>query len=357
MAIWKSRSRQDWCFEFRFRKHRYTGRGFKTRRDAQVAEHVKRKEVRAGKQTLVPMGFRELASIYLDDAERRFTSKTYKGKARAFRAFLSFNAGDITITEITPLHVDTFLKTLHSNNSYNVYRKELSTLFEFVRTKMKLPITNPCSELDKLPHTPRQKYIPSETDVLKLINGADSATERPLLMTLLHTAARIDEILRLKWSDVDFDRSVIRLWTRKRRGGNYEDDYIYMNRDLYKTMRSLRASRVQEEWVFYNEKTGTRFNKRPKFMKGLCKRVGIDPCFGFHTLRHFMASVLAGDRGVSTQTISKFLRHKNVRTTEIYLHSFDEAQKHALMNIEGRFNDEPKDGQLIPMEKRAEDIN
>ena len=51
-----------------------------------------------------------------------------------------------------------------------------------------------------MPHTPEEKYIPPEEDILKLIMVSDPQTdEKDLILTLIHTAARVDEILRLKW--------------------------------------------------------------------------------------------------------------------------------------------------------------
>ncbi len=58
--------------------------------------------------------------------------------------------------------------------------------------------------------------------------------ERPLLLVLLHTLARISEILKLRWEDVNFNKSTIRLWTRKRSDGNMEYD------DLSKKLKGLR---------------------------------------------------------------------------------------------------------------------
>ena len=40
--------------------------------------------------------------------------------------------------------------------------------------------------------------------------------------------------------------------------------------------------------------------------------------FGFHAIRHYGADVMM-DRGVDLRTISRYLRHKSLRTTEIYL--------------------------------------
>ena len=89
-------------------------------------------------------------------------------------------------------------------------------------------------------------------------------------------------------------------------------------------------------------------------MAAICRRAGIAPLgtgrrkirkkvkevglyYGFHTLRHFMASYLNDSEKAGTKTLQKLLRHKSQRTTEIYLHEIDSAQKAVLEAIEGKF--------------------
>jgi len=62
-------------------------------------------------------------------------------------------------------------------------------------------------------------------------------------------------------------------------------------------------NRSQDTWLFYNQNAQNRYMYRPKLMKGLCKRAGIKPHFGFHTLRHLMASLMADNPKTSTKTI------------------------------------------------------
>lgn len=115
--------------------------------------------------------------------------------------------------------------------------------------------------------------------------------ERPFILTLYHTLARVDEILRLKWQDVNFQERTIRLWTRKRKDGAWTQDILPLNQILHENLRALRAKADPGEYVFTNPKTGTRFMHRPKLMRGLCRRAGIRH-FGFHAIRHYVASLL-----------------------------------------------------------------
>lgn len=196
---------------------------------------------------------------------------------------------------------------------------------------------NPCWDLDKMPHTPKRKYVPPEKDIIKLILAADPETdEKDIILTLIHTASRIDEVLRLTWEDVDFKKRTVTKWTKKRKSGSYEPVVVHMNEALHQILEKRWASKENEKWVFYNNKTGNRYNHRPKLMKGLCKRAGIEPAFGFHNIRHFVASYLADSEQIS-KAIGGLLGHKSLQTTEIYLHSIDGSEREAICRLSGKF--------------------
>jgi hypothetical protein len=55
-----------------------------------------------------------------------------------------------------------------------------------------------------------------------------------------------------------------------------------------------------------------------------------------------MATYLSGTENVSLKKISGLLRHKNLKTTEIYLHTVDESQRLVMSQIEGKFTPKNK---------------
>jgi len=66
-------------------------------------------------------------------------------------------------------------------------------------------MANPRNDIKKLPHSPARKAPPSEDNILRLIVAATPGDERDILIACLHTLGRIDEMLRLRWEDVNFD--------------------------------------------------------------------------------------------------------------------------------------------------------
>ena len=60
----------------------------------------------------------------------------------------------------------------------------------------------------------------------------------------------------------------------------------------------------------------------------LCKKAGVR-YFRFHPLRHAGASIM-DQHNVPVGAIQRILGHENRRTTEIYLHSVGEMERHAM---------------------------
>ncbi len=68
-------------------------------------------------------------------------------------------------------------------------------------------------------------------------------------------------------------------------------------------------------------------------MKYLCRGV---QHFGFNAIRHFGASLLADREKVSLPTISRLLRHTDLRTTEKYFQKVDPNQRQQWSGWESR---------------------
>lgn len=378
MGVWKDKARKEWVYQFQFQGRGYGARGFQTRREAATAREKRRTQIKeSSKQTPLGMGFREAASAYLDYSERKHAVSTYKYKKTNFKEFLEYT-GDLAISEIGPPHITNYLLSLKSNAVYNARRKDLSACFAWAIKTYQLPINNPCSAVDKMPHAPKRKRIPTPLEVSALLLAARPGDEQDILMCCIHLMGRIDEILRLTWADINFEKRIVTLWTRKRRNGELQPDDMPINDDLYRILWGRWEGKESDKWVFYNEDTEDRYYHRPKMMASLCKRAGIDPVgmtkrkigrgkkkgqykdvplyYGFHALRHFVPSHLMDQKKTSLKTLQMLLRHRNAKTTEIYVHSIDESVRDAMTGIEGEFAPKKTDPLQEPLQENEKGV-
>jgi integrase len=326
MASWKDKRTGLYRYEFTSLGKRYSKAGFATKKEAKKAEARHREEVESGPthppiitanscaSDSEPLTLGALMLKYLRLAERSLAETTLKKRKAAFKRFLDMT-GDLPIAAITTEVIENHLLTRSTNSQFNKERTELMCLFRWAHRRLLIP-NNPVLLVDKVPWSSPKKVIPTPEEMARILVAAGRF--RPFLLVLFHTLGRVGEIFRLKWDDVNFDRKEIRLWTRKRRGGNWESDWLPMNADLEKVLRDLWKKRTQDEWVFLNPKTGTRFKDRYDMFRRTCKRAGVRR-YSFHTIRHFVASYLYDKKKRPISEISKLLRHTNVQTTERYL--------------------------------------
>jgi integrase len=324
---------KGWRYQFQHEGKTYSKAWFPTKAAAIAAREEHKKKIKAGKRVGEGLTFRELANEYLDHSERRHAPKTYQYKVIVYRKFKEWAGEGLPADQVTVQFLESFLRTRPGNISYNRYRKDLCALLAWA-WKRRLIAENPCFFLEKMPEPRYVRVIPSKEEMSRIMLAAGA--DRPFLLVMYHTLARLDEVLRLRWNDVNFAERIVKLWTRKRRGGGWEYDLFPMNEALYKTLRRLWQTRSQDEWVFYNRLTKTRYNKRPKLMRSICKRAGV-PYYGFHAIRHFAASRLHDTYKFSLPKISRLLRHTSKQTTERYLQTIDQDLRQVMESLSGDF--------------------
>jgi len=336
MGLWRDKTRGDWCYKFMHQRRTYGGRGFATKGEARTAREERRKEVKSPKpETPTDTAFSVIANQYLDWSERRHVKKTYEYKRLVLKRFMAFLKADPDITEVTPRQVLDYLQTRPTKHNFNVNRKELSAFFAYSVKPLHVVVRSPLDEIEKLPENEPVKYVPPHKDIERVILAA-TPEQQNLLLVIVHTWARVNEILRLRWEHVNLEQRYVLLGTRKRKGGGMAYDPFPMNDSLYVILKAMWNDRKQDAWVFWNKKESAPYNRRPKMMKKLCERAGVKH-FGFHALRHYVATYAKDKEKQPMGVISRLLRHKSLRTTEIYLHSMPGAVQEAVAKMDGIF--------------------
>jgi integrase len=96
--------------------------------------------------------------------------------------------------------------------------------------------------------------------VLLLANPLD----RAYLTIVRFTAARISEINRLTWEDVDFAKGAVRLWTNKKKGGDRKSRWVPCIDKVVDALRYAHQHRVKySPYVFSNPTMVAKYPANP----------------------------------------------------------------------------------------------
>jgi len=306
---------------------------FHTKKDAMDWEaKMRRKPVSdwPKKTDMVCIG--DWSQRYLDFAKSSFSVKTYDEKRSVFKRFQEDFDPVTPVSQVKMADVMTYILTQKEKRSGYAANKDRKNLVAGWNWGMKymnppLPGPNPCL-VERMPEVRQPRYIPPEEDFWKIYEVAEGQ-DKIMLLSYLHLAARRGEIFSLTWEDVDFGNNRVRLWTRKRKGGVLEFDWLPMTKELRKSLmwwwehRSIKDQPhvflCLDETEFCREHHGQPFKYRLHFMKRLCDQANVKP-FGFHAIRHLTASILY-NLGYEVAVIQAILRHKSASTTERYLRS------------------------------------
>ena len=274
---------------------------------------------------------------YLDDVREGCSIATYKEKQSVFRRFVAYLQFDelMPVEDITKAMAKRYLKAQNkarSGYAANKDRKNLAAAWVWGEEEFddEWPeARNPFRAVKKFPEKRHPRYVPPEDDFWKVYNSVDGQ-DKVILLTFLHLGARKGEVFRLRFSDLDFANAQARLWTRKRKNGDLEHEWIPITTELIAALKwwvKVRTGlpRTDPDHVFVclspleaNIKDyGNPFTHRRRFMHSICKTAGVK-YFDYHAMRHLSASVLH-KAGYPVQHIQAVLRHKSITTTEKYL--------------------------------------
>ena len=284
-----------------------------------------------------------------------YTSKSYE---RDIKDFFSVNTiFDITIEDIKKVsivHTQNYIIKLMDNNmsSATINRKisSLSALYKWL-----LKYQDNSADIHIIKYNPfgnlkeeRPVINNKETEFLTkeeckvLLNSIDTSTilgyrNKTILSLALTTALRKSEIINIKIDHITTHTGydVVKV---RRKGG--KEDIVKLQGNVlsmineYIKLTNRSKSTNGEEYLFIGHSTNG--NNKEKLdsstlnymMKKVCKNAGIEKNLGVHSTRH-TAITLAIIAGATVEKVRDFAAHKNLATTNRYIHSIDKLKNNA----------------------------
>ena len=155
------------------------------------------------------------------------------------------------------------------------------------------------------------------------LNG-DREYLKTIVTVAIYAGPRRGELLRLRWSNVDFNLNAINFTETK----TNKDRSVPMEPIVRDALSRLRDSAGDAEYVFVNPDTKTRYTDVKKSFSAACREASITD-FRFHDLRHTFGTRLA-DAGVDVVKIKELMGHASIVTTMRYMHATDKGKRGAI---------------------------
>ncbi|UXR73354.1 site-specific integrase [Staphylococcus sp. IVB6238] len=332
------------------KQKRTTRRGFKTEREAKIAEAKLQTEIQNnGFLNTEITTFNQVYELWLQQYRNTVKESTYQQVLTAFKCMILVHFGNMPIKEITVPYCQKVV-----NEWYNTYsetkkgRIYASNVFDYA-ISLKIISDNPMKHV-KPPRKKRNekpetmKYYSSDElqQFLELVK--DNPLKHAMFRTLAFTGMRRGELMALMWQDIDFNNQTININKTLTNGIGYKDvidtpktksSKRIISLDS-KTLEVLKTWRTQQrimslkhghntshkqQEIFTNVETNKRLNRvyANETLNLICKQNDFKR-ITVHGFRHTHCSLLF-EAGLTVQEVQDRLGHADINTTmDIYAH-------------------------------------
>lgn len=252
--------------------------------------------------------------------------------------FLGF-VGDKMMNRITAQDIEEYkISRIKKGISPVTMNIELRTLKAFfgIAYKWQIIDRNPFENIGfmKLPEE-KPEYFDKE-QVKAILTAMGSRWLRDMTILSLTTGLRRAELVNLRWTDVDFTKSILHVrnsdsFTTKSR----KERAIPLNT---MALRVLKGQPPRSVYVF-TKSDGTQYSKSyvSQHFKKAVRESKLDDRYSFHSLRHTFATNLL-KAGVGVVEVQRLLGHSNISVTMGYSHIISAELTDAVNRIEMEMN-------------------
>ncbi len=297
---------------------------------------------------------------YLNLINRNRSRSYYISTNLAFKHLLTAFDLQYPIDCLQLKEIEGFITNLQQKvkKGYVVYYRNLKAAFN--KAKEWGYVTENYFTKIKLPK--KQKTAPEYLDSCELLAISDkikNKTVKDVVWFAFYTGMRLDEIVNLRWKNVDLIKNVITVGDENFITKGREQRFIPICEEVKEIVVRVKSEerRTKSEnkkivllnklgdpspdfvgigiqYVFCKE-TGEKYtgNHISRKFKCACIAAGANKSIHFHSLRHSFASNLA-QKGVSLYIIKELLGHSSISTTEIYSHLNIDSLREAVEKLE-----------------------
>jgi integrase len=266
------------------------------------------------------------------ERDRRLKPSTLRDYRSAVTVHLLPAFGELPVEDITTEMVESWKLGLEMSNTTKI--KLLTVLFgvmERARKRHGLPM-NPVREVEKPRRAvdPRSNEIQfySPEEVLALVRAAESEQDAAIFLTAAFTGLRRGELVALRWRDVDFPNSVIRV------AASFTDGQLTTPKSgraravpmAPEVAQALARLSQRERWTGDGDPvfpgiTGGFLDASALYRRFMAaaRRAELRR-LRFHDLRHTFGTTMAANPRVDMRRLQEWMGHADIGTTLRYAH-------------------------------------
>ena len=264
-----------------------------------------------------------LDSLYIEKGLSKNTASSYKNDISLF--FLWLNNYSLNPLKVTTEDINVYVSKLFGDGlkSSSVNRK-VSAIKSFYIFLLKKKIINK-SPVAEITMPKKEKYLPismSEEEVERLLNSPNlnapiERRDKAMIEVLYATGIRISELINLKITDIDVNRSVLKVFGK----GSKERLVPYGEKAADSINLYLKDRKHLKSKEIFLSNRGTRITRGAFWqrIKIYIKRENLKLSISPHTLRHAFATHLL-NRGADLRSVQILLGPSDLSTTQIYTH-------------------------------------
>lgn len=297
----------------------------------------------------------ELVANYRNNGLKKLRVTTQSTTDHILDRYILPRWGSRFALDINPNEIEQWLDALPlADPTKEKIRRVMNVVYRRGQKSRLLPMTgdgNPVQFVTQSSKTNYRAVLVSPEQARQIMTGLENPY-RTLVLLVAVTGLRISEALGLQWRDLDYQGHAIhlrRVWV----GSSISENLKTESSDAPVPLGDLLADALrswcretpywrQEDWIFASAKLkGHRplsasimaaDKLRPSAIKAGI-RLNSSQRFGFHNLRHSLATFLVR-KGKDPKTIQELMRHKKVTTTlQLYSQAMDDAKLEAQQEI------------------------
>ena len=259
-----------------------------------------------------------LQSYKRDLALRGYSNRTQKTYNYIVKDFLSFNKN---ASEFSKPNIKEYL--FHLIDDRKLSNSRVKQSYGALKYLFTHTLEKPW-EMEGIPCVKTEKKLPvclSVKETFKIIKNASNLKHKTILMLIYSSGLRVSECANLKPADINRDKMLLKV----RQGKGAKDRFTLLSAICLKQLEKYWKAYKPKNWLFCGNRKGVNISVRAiqHAFQNAKKNAGITKKYGVHSLRHSFATHMLESGGGIFQ-VQKFLGHKRLKTTLVYVHIHEE---------------------------------